>query len=321
MNSKMIIPSIAFATVLAGCWKKVPDIDITLVETSQTCNHILFRLAENCTTKAEIKWIKLNWTSNYSIAWMAWRENDTGNIQKSDIDVNTKDSIRKIKETVEDKVNDENLFSTDITTKITWITLNWKANWYSSVIWNMDWNKYSPGYWLLDSNNSEESIKLNKINAISRCNETINTIWKNVTPNVINNVKCEWETIPFSYGETSKLLTLWGWLLETNPEYRSKDISPGIVAFSHIKWIESWKIKNSWVDALLEKELDEATSIIKSKHFVKIDWVNANIWLEINENKISDIAKLLLSFWGIMWIIFWVLARRKSKNENSIKEI
>lgn len=314
MNSKLIIPSIALAAALSGCWKKVQDIDVTLVETSQTCNQILFKLAENCTTKWEVRWVNLSWTSKYSVAWLAWRENDTGSLKQTDIDTNTANSIAKIKQVVYDKVDDENWLSTDITTKITWITLNWKADWYSSVVWNMDWNIYEPGYWMVDSTWSEKTKELNKVNAISRCNETINTIWKNITPNVVNNVKCDWEVIPFSHSETSKLLTLWGWILETFPEYRVKNVSPAIIAFSYIKWIESWKVKKEPIDSILwEKELDEAISIVRSKHFVKIDWVKANIWIEINENKVSNLWKWLFGLWWMFWILFWVLAERKRR--------
>jgi len=307
---------VAWALALTWCWKNEQQ-EVTMIETAQKCEKILYWLAQTCTTNAEVKWVKLTWSSNYSIAWKAWKENDTWSMKTSNVENNVEWAIKTIEDSIKEQLDKSSWRRTDIRVSRQNITLAWNAFWTASYIWNMESWKYSPWFWALDSAISSKSIEENKINARARCNDTINSIWKNIAPQVINQVNCKWEVIPFSNVELNILLSVWGWLLEYKEEFRDKNVSPAIIAFSYIKWLESWKIKNEITDPLFKSNLDKAIEIVKSKHFVKIDWVTANIGLEINKNEITNLWVWSLA-WGIVWwlSIAWILAflrRRKNK--------
>lgn len=302
---------VAWALALTWCWKK-SDQEVTMVETAQKCESILFWLAQNCVTNAEVKWIKLTWTSNYSIAWKAWKENDTWSVKSTNVPNNIEVAVKTIEESIREQVDKSSLIRTDVKVNRKSINLTWNAVWKASYVWNMESGKYTPWFWALDSATSTKSIEENKINATARCNDTINSIWNNIAPNLINQVNCKWEVIPFSNEELNILLSVWGWLLEYKEEYRGKNISPAIIAFSYIKLLESWKIQNDINDAIFKSNLDKAISIVKSKHYVNIDWVKANILLEINKNEVS---KLWLWIWLLSVLSLWIwLFRNRRKN-------
>lgn len=311
-----IIPAAILATGLSVWWCSTESIekkDPIIQETSKKCSKILFWLWEHCVTNSEVKWIELSWNSHYSIAKKSWNQSDTWVLKSSDIKQNTNVLLQEIQHVAEIQKN-EKIFSTDVNVSVAWVTLSWNATWYSSVVWNMQKWEYIHWFWVLDSSNSNENKEQNRVNAISRCKDTILNLLSDNSITSYNNVVCNWEVVTFSSEELSILFSVWWWLLEHIPELRNKNVSPAIIAFSYIKWIESWKIKNDINDPIFLEKFQKAIFIIQSKHYVNIDWINADIYLKIEENKISNLSKWIL-WWilalPILWFLFWKLRKNK----------
>lgn len=311
-----IIPAAILAAGLSVWWCSTEIIekkDPIIQDTNQKCSKILFWLWEYCVTSSEVKWILLSWNSYYSIAKKSWDQSDTWVLRSSDIKQNTNVLLQEIQHVAEIQ-KDEKIFSTDVNVSVTWVSLSWNATWYSSVVWNMQKWEYIHGFWVLDSSNSNANMEENKINAMSRCKDTILNLLSDISVTSDNNVVCNWEVIPFSSEELNTLLSVWGWLLEYIPELRNNNISPAIIAFWYIKWIESWKIKNDISDPIFLEKFQKAISIVQSKHYVNIDWIKVDIYLKIEENKISNLSKWIL-WWivglPILWFLFWKLRKNK----------